>query len=174
MRFGVLCSEDSWYLKDLRRAAGAEHQILPLEFERLAVRMEGQVSVFEAGDEDLRSFDAILVRTMPPGTLEQVVFRMDVLGRVEARGQLVMNPPRAIEAAVDKYLALAKLQAAGLPVPQTACCQGVAEAMSHFEQMGRDAVVKPLFGSEGRGITRVTDEAIALRAFKVLAQQAVK
>jgi ribosomal protein S6--L-glutamate ligase len=31
-------------------------------------------------------------------------------------------------------------------------------------------VVKPLFGSEGRGITRLTDEALALRAFKMLAQ----
>ena len=31
-------------------------------------------------------------------------------------------------------------------------------------------VVKPLFGAEGRGITRLNDEALALRAFKMLAQ----
>jgi len=34
----------------------------------------------------------------------------------------------------------------------------------------RDIVVKPLFGSEGRGIARLNDEALALRAFKMLAQ----
>jgi RimK family alpha-L-glutamate ligase len=31
-------------------------------------------------------------------------------------------------------------------------------------------VVKPLFGSEGRGIARLQDEALALRAFKMLEQ----
>jgi RimK family alpha-L-glutamate ligase len=82
----------------------------------------------------------------------------------------VVNPPRALEAAVDKYLSLAKMQLAGLPVPCTFCCQTVDDAMSGFEQLGGDVVVKPLFGSEGRGITRVSDEALALRAFKLLAQ----
>jgi ribosomal protein S6--L-glutamate ligase len=170
MRFGVLCSDDSWYLQDLRRAAGAEHELVPLAFERLAVRLERHTTVFEVGEFELESFDAVLVRTMPPGTLEQVVFRMDVLGRIEMAGQVVINPPRAIEAAVDKYLALAKLRQAGLPVPRTCCCQTAADAMAQFEQMGCDVVIKPLFGSEGRGITRVTDEALAMRAFKLLAQ----
>ena len=54
---------------------------------------------------------------MPPGSLEQVVFRMDALHGVAAAGVPVWNPPRAVEAAVDKYLALAKLDQAGLPVP---------------------------------------------------------
>jgi ribosomal protein S6--L-glutamate ligase len=42
--------------------------------------------------------------------------------------------------------------------------------MAAFHRLGGDVVVKPLFGSEGRGITRVTDEALALRAFKLLCQ----
>ena len=66
------------------------------------------------GGRDLAEFDAVLVRTMPPGSLEQVVFRMDCLGRYEAAGGVVINPARAIEAAVDKFLTSAKLQAAGL------------------------------------------------------------
>ena len=71
-----------------------------------------------AGEFDLSRADAVLVRTMPPGSLEQVVLRMDLLARLEAAGTPVINPPRAIEAAVDKYLTTAKLAAAGLPVPQ--------------------------------------------------------
>jgi ribosomal protein S6--L-glutamate ligase len=42
--------------------------------------------------------------------------------------------------------------------------------MAAFAQLGGDVVLKPLFGSEGRGITRLNDEALALRAFKMLAQ----
>jgi ribosomal protein S6--L-glutamate ligase len=170
MRFGVLCSEASWYLKDLRRAAATDHEIVPLGFERLAVRMAGRAHVSQSGECDLDACDAVLVRSMPPGSLEQVVFRMDVLGRVEAAGRPVFNPPRAIETAVDKYLALAKLQQAGLPVPRTSCCQTAADALALFERLGSDVVVKPLFGSEGRGITRITDEALAERAFTLLAR----
>ncbi len=54
---------------------------------------------------------------MPSGSLEQVVLRMDLLARLEAAGTAVINPPRAIEAAVDKYLTTAKLAEAGLNVP---------------------------------------------------------
>jgi ribosomal protein S6--L-glutamate ligase len=170
MRLGILCSEKSWYFRDLQRAVGTDHDIVPLAFERVAASVGPPPPTFFAADHDLASFDAVLVRTMPPGTLEQVVFRMDVLGRLESTGQVILNPPRAIEAAVDKYLALAKLQQAGLTVPRTITCQTAEDAMAAFHQLGKDVVVKPLFGSEGRGITRVTDEALALRAFKLLCQ----
>jgi ribosomal protein S6--L-glutamate ligase len=95
---------------------------------------------------------------------------MDCLGRYEAAGGVVINPARAIEAAVDKFLTSAKLHAAGLVTPRTICCQTPDEAMVAFAQLGGDVVLKPLFGSEGRGITRLNDEALALRAFKMLAQ----
>ena len=42
--------------------------------------------------------------------------------------------------------------------------------MAAFETLGGDVVVKPLFGSEGRGIARLQDEALAGRAFRMLAQ----
>ncbi|HEX5444330.1 MAG TPA: RimK family alpha-L-glutamate ligase, partial [Pirellulales bacterium] len=104
------------------------------------------------------------------GSLEQVVFRMDLLARLEASGVRVVNPPKAIEAAVDKYLASARLAAAGLKIPRTIACQTADEAMACFAELGGDVVLKPLFGAEGRGITRLVDEALALRAFKMLEQ----
>jgi ribosomal protein S6--L-glutamate ligase len=105
---------------------------------------------------------------MPPGTLEQVVFRMDALHRVAAAGVPVVNPPRAIEAAVDKYLALARLGAEGLDVPETWVGESAAAALGAFEALGGDVVVKPLFGSEGRGLVRVSDRELARRAFQTL------
>ena len=73
----------------------------------------------------------------------------------------VLNPPRAVEAAVDKYLALARLDAAGLPVPPTWAGESARDAMAAFEALGGDVVVKPLFGSEGRGLVRVSDPELA-------------
>jgi ribosomal protein S6--L-glutamate ligase len=118
--------------------------------------------------DSLAAFDAVLVRTMPPGSLEQVVFRMDVLHRLEARGIPVLNPPRALETCVDKYLATARLEAAGLPVPPTAVCQDADSALEAFAGLGGDVVVKPLFGSEGRGMVRVSDPELAWRTFRTL------
>ncbi len=175
MKFAVLASPDSWYARDLARAAAADHEVAVLPFSAIsasvlpATEQHPSFLISTAG-RSLADFDAVLVRTMPPGSLEQVVFRMDCLARHEAAGGIVINPARAIEAAVDKFLTTAKLQAAGLLTPRTICCQTADEAVLAFEQLGRDVVLKPLFGSEGRGITRLTDENLALRAFKMLAQ----
>ena len=112
--------------------------------------------------------DVILVRTMPPGSLEQVVFRMDLLARLEANGTKVVNSPKSLECAVDKFLTTDRLHAAGLPVPDTIVCEHEEDAMSAFFALGEDVVVKPLFGSEGRGIVRVSDPDLAHRTFRTL------
>ena len=169
MHLAVLCSTDSWYLKDLRRAAADRHEITQLTFRSLSADVPPKSSGVSSAGTDLQSFDAVLVRTMPPGSLEQVVFRMDALARLEAAGGTVINPAKAIEAAVDKYLATAKLHAAGLHVPRTMTCQTVDDAMAAFNSLGGDVVLKPLFGAEGRGIARLNDEALAQRAFSLVA-----
>lgn len=168
MHLGVLSNPDSWYLRDLQRAAANRVRISTFAFTQLASTVRQPVCRIQAGEGDLNHCDAILVRTMPPGSLEQVVFRMDTLNRLQAYGTLVVNPPRALEIAVDKYLATAKLQQAGLTIPETIVCQTVESALQAFSSLDNDVVLKPLFGSEGRGITRITDEAVALRAFKLL------
>jgi ribosomal protein S6--L-glutamate ligase len=105
---------------------------------------------------------------MPPGSLEQVVFRMDLLHRALADGMTILNPPAALETCVDKYLATAKLAAAGLPVPATITCQTADAAMEAFQDLGGDVVVKPLFGSEGRGMVHISDPDLAWRTLKTL------
>jgi ribosomal protein S6--L-glutamate ligase len=172
MRVAVLCSPTSWYFHDLVRAAAGEHELIPVAFRELAsaVGMNVGHSLAATGGIDLQKMDAVLVRTMPPGSLEQVVFRMDLLARLEAAGQLVVNPAKAVEAAVDKYLTTARLHAAGLDVPRTHVSQTVDDGLAAFQSLGRDVVLKPLFGSEGRGIARLSDEGVAEHAFRLLVQ----
>lgn len=170
LRIAILASADSWYARDLQRATAGKYELIVVPFSEIqASLVDGCLHVHSAG-VNLLNCDAVLVRTMPPGSLEQVVFRMDVLHRLEAAGVVVLNGPRAIEAAVDKFLTSTKLTSAGLTTPRTICCQTPDEAMAAFAALGGDIVLKPLFGSEGRGLTRLSDEALALRAFKMLAQ----
>lgn len=165
MLIAVLGSAANWHLDDLRRAAAAEHEIIPVSYGQLCSQVaDGSISV-TSGDRDLSACDAVLVRTMPLGSLEQVVFRMDTLSQLAAAGVRVVNSPRSVEVAIDKYLATTRLQQAGLLVPPTATCQTASQALDAFEQLGGDVVVKPIFGGEGRGICRVSDAVAADRTF---------
>jgi ribosomal protein S6--L-glutamate ligase len=162
MRIALLSAGDGWHVRDLRRAAAKRyHEAVAVDFRRLSAGVGH-------GPDALADYDAVLVRTMPPGSLEQVVFRMDLLYRAQARGVAVLNPPRAVETCVDKYLATAYLEAAGLRVPPTVACQHADSALEAFATLGGDVVVKPLFGSEGRGMVRVSDPELAWRTFRTL------
>jgi len=162
MRLGILSSGTGWHVADLARAASAlGHVAVSIDFRRLSAGGA-------AAPEALAGLDAVVVRTMPPGSLEQVVFRMDLLQRVEARGVPVLNSPRCLEACVDKYLTTARLAEAGMPVPPTVVCQTADAALEAFAALGGDVVVKPLFGSEGRGMLRISDIELAWRTFRTL------
>jgi RimK family alpha-L-glutamate ligase len=166
MRLALLSAGDGWHVRDLARAAAElGHEAVAVDFRTLAAGVA-------CAPVALQGFDGVLVRTMPPGSLEQVVFRMDLLHRLQARGVPVLNPPRAVETCVDKYLATACLEAAGLRVPPTVVCQHADAALEAFTALGGDVVVKPLFGSEGRGMVRVSDPELAWRTFRTLERTA--
>src|SRR5947209_18710823 len=99
MRIAILSSGTGWHVRDLERAAAAHgHEAVAVDFRRVHAALPGPST-------SLDTFDAVIVRTMPPGSLEQVVLRMDVLHRLQGGGRRVFNPPPALECCVDKYLA---------------------------------------------------------------------
>src|SRR5437764_5435542 len=58
--------------------------------------------------------------------------------------------------------------APAVPGPATVVCQDADSALEAFAALGGDVVVKPLFGSEGRGMVRVADPERAWRTFRAL------
>ncbi len=142
-------------------------EIVPADSERLSrpLLSSGELEV-----DCIDILDGIIVRTMPLGSLEQVIFRMDCLQAIEAAGRPVINPPRTLEIAIDKWLTLHRLHLAGVPVPPTIACQTRDSALAAYEKLGGDVLLKPLFGGEGRGILRVQDADMAWRACSTLSQ----
>lgn len=171
MKIAFIGSSTSWYVRDLRRAASGAHEITSVDFDQMASHVSAEGTLrFESNQLDLGKFDIALIRTMANGSLEQVVLRMDLLHRLQQSGVCVINPAKAIEASVDKYLTLTYLTERGISVPETYVCQTAEQAMVGFLALGSDVVIKPIFGGEGRGITRVSDEQLAYRAFRMLEQ----
>ncbi len=174
-RVGILASGDGWHLRALSAAlARCGCEALRLDARRLTGLVEraggrpaGSVRV--AGCE-LEGLDGLLVRLIPPGSLDQIVFRVDALHLLFDGGLPVINPPRALERTIDKHWTSRLLAEAGLPTPRTVAAEGFEEAMAAFATMG-DVLVKPLLGSGGRGILRVSDEDLAYRTFRTLELQ---
>jgi RimK family alpha-L-glutamate ligase len=111
----------------------------------------------------------VLARIIPSGSLEQIIFRVDALHWLEDRGIRVVNSPRAIERTVDKFWTSALLEQCGVPTPETIVCETPEEAFAGLRALG-DVIVKPLFGSMGLGMVRVSDEEMAFRVFRTIEQ----
>src|SRR5262249_53109956 len=157
MRIAILSAGDGWHVRDLRRAARQlGHAADAVDFRRITAAVA-------AGVGALHGYDGGLGRALPPGAPGRGGFPLGRLQRLGGRagvgagGGAGPTPPRAVEACVDKYLATARLAAASLRVPPTVVCQHADDALAAFEALGGDVVVKPLFGSEGRGMLRVAD-----------------
>lgn len=123
-------------------------------------RIDGDVAV-----PSLAGCDAVIVRGIPRGSLEQVIFRVDVL---HALAVPCVNRPRALERTIDKFFASALLARAGVPTPRTIACERPEDALAAFEELGGDVIVKPLFGAMGAGMARVDDADVAYRVFHAL------
>ncbi len=187
LRVGVLGSPTGWYMKDLQRAAvsmptSKKTVVEALSFSKLSVWSDGNKSprastwTQDSGDaNDLKSialtdFNSVLVRSMPLGSVEQIIFRMNALHAAQASGVQVLNAPRCLEIAIDKWLTLDIAKRSGLLTPKTICCQTREDALLAWEALGCDCIVKPIFGGEGRGIVRVSDSDMAWRVFSTLEQ----
>jgi len=168
VRVAILAAHQGWHTDQLCRALverGHEGRVLP--YEALVAQLGGAVSGVAAGGEDIGACAAVLARIIPAGSLEQIVFRVDALHTLEERGTPVINSPRTIERTVDKLWTTALLEQAGLRVPETVVCESADAALAAFRALG-DVIVKPLFGSMGLGMVRVTDEEMAFRVFRTL------
>ena len=196
MNVSILSARTGWHTDELCRAlAERGHVGVVVPYEGLVARLgsgskwggskDPQPRTQDGGSKDpqlrartppdgLRSdgvplfeADAVIARIIPSGSLEQIIYRVDALHWIEERGVPVINSPRAIERAVDKFYTSALLQEAGLPTVETVVCERAADAMAAVRELG-DVVIKPIFGSMGNGLVRVSDPDVAFRVVKAL------
>ncbi len=170
MKIGIATrNRDSWSSTQLREALVRRN--IPhvcFSFPRLVAQIGYKPHVKIGNISLLEELDALMVRPIGRGSLEELVFRMDMLYRLQRLGLYVINPPEAIEHCVDKYDILAILEENGIHVPRTAATENVDEALKAFDELGGDVIVKPIFGSRGMGATRVVDREVASTIFRAI------
>ena len=161
-RVALFVDGPDWHTRRLRQALedrGASVEVLSLRecgfdtTSRDGLRIPGFADAPPAG---------AFVRTISAGTFEQVTQRLGILHALTALGVRVYNGARAIECCVDKSTTSFCLQRAGVPTPPTWSVESRAAALEIVRaeaRPGRPLVLKPLFGSQGRGLRLVGDAA---------------
>ncbi|MGA7681218.1 MAG: RimK family alpha-L-glutamate ligase [Pseudolabrys sp.] len=102
--------------------------------------------------------DAVLVRDMAGGTFEAVTLRLGILHALQEIGVPVWNAARSIERCVDKSATSFLLTRAGLPTPMTWAMESREAAAEVVRREAGPFVLKPLFGSQGRGLRLIRGE----------------
>jgi RimK family alpha-L-glutamate ligase len=117
----------------------------------IETQRSGGLAIDGMGD---RLPDAVLVRTMSGGTFQAVTMRLGILHALRENGVLVWNDARAIERCVDKSMTSFLLARAGIATPPTWTVESpqAAAAIVAREVAQGPLVLKPLFGSQGRGL----------------------
>lgn len=171
MKMGIMTrNKGGWCSTQLRKAMEKKN-ITPFcfNYREITGRINYAPEASANKTDILQELDALITRPIARGSVEQLLFRMDFLHKLERQGLPVINPPLSIERAVNKYSSLSFLQENCLPVPRTAVTENPDEALNCFHELGGDVIVKPLFGSRGLGATRITDPDVAIRAFMTIA-----
>lgn len=159
MRVAIFTDETGWHTRQLQRALrerGAEGRCIDLADCRIDTAAAWHGLVIPGYGRDLP--DAALVRGIAGGSFEQVTKRLGVLHALRELGVPVYNDARAIERSVDKSMTSLLLRAAGVATPPTWAMESAAQAqrlVTRESAAGRALVLKPLFGSQGKGLQRV-------------------
>ena len=154
-RVAIMADETGWHTRQLQaalRARGASGRCVDLaDCEIDTGRAWHGLSIPGFG---ATLPDAVLVRGIAGGTFEQVTRRLGILHALEALGVPIYNGPRAIERSVDKSMTSLLLRAAGVATPPTWATENLALArrtVMREAAAGHALVLKPLFGSQGKG-----------------------
>jgi tetrahydromethanopterin:alpha-L-glutamate ligase len=159
LRIAIMTDETGWHtsrLKKAFRARGADARCVDLADCRLDTTWAPYGLVIPGFGHGLP--DAVFVRGIAGGTFEQVTLRLGILHALRELGVPVYNDARAIERSVDKSMTSFLLHRHGVPTPPAWAGESTAFAqrlVMREAAAGRRLVLKPLFGSQGRGLRRI-------------------
>ena len=159
MHIAIMTDETGWHTRRLHRALrrrGAQGRCLDLANCRIDTTHAWHGLALPGYGRGLP--DAVLVRGIAGGSLEQVTRRLGILHALREFGVPVYNDARAIERSVDKSMTSVLLRAAGVATPPAWAIESAAEAQALVAReaaLGNALVLKPLFGSQGNGLRLV-------------------
>jgi len=126
----------------------------------IAMSKLGAITTLKSFDElrcsHIENFDLVVLRGLP---YHYDSVRMNALITCLKNAKRVINDPKGMVLARDKYSSIKELEARGLPVPKTYLARTRGEVLNAVEVLG-EAVLKPISSSLGFGVIRVDPETL--------------
>jgi tetrahydromethanopterin:alpha-L-glutamate ligase len=173
LRVAIMTDETGWHtgrLKKAFRARGVDARCADLAECRIDTTWTPHGLAIPGFGRTLP--DAVFVRGIAGGTFEQVTLRLGILHALRESGVPVYNDARAIERSVDKSMTSFLLHRYGVPTPATWAGESAAYAqrvLMRETAAGREVVMKPLFGSQGKGLKKPGVKLPSLKPFSQVA-----
>lgn len=158
-RVAIMADETGWHTRQLQaalRSRGAVGRCVDLADCHIDTTSAWHGLAIPGFGRELPA--AVLVRGIAGGSFEQVTKRLGILHALREFGVPVYNDARAIERSVDKSTTSLLLHAAGIPTPPTWATESPAQAQRIAMRegaAGHALVLKPMFGSQGKGLQLV-------------------
>ena len=151
----LISDVSGWHCKQLQEAFAAHQcEVKVVALNDCMISTQGEINIQLPGFADCLP-GGVFVRGVPAGSLESVVFHLDILHGLARLGVHVYNDAQMIERSVDKAMTSFLLKNVGIATPPTWVTVDYQKARAIVEELvdkDQAVVLKPLFGSQGKDL----------------------
>ena len=151
----ILTEKEGWHFKQLKLSlTKLNHSVVSACLSDFSISLNNNEAILQISGEKMPKVDNVLVRFIPGGTLEEIVFYLNILKILESMNIRVINDARSIESTVDKLYTSYLLNQNNINTPKTYVSRGQESASKFIRNFNFDSslIYKPLFGSQGDNI----------------------
>ena len=156
----LISDASGWHCEQLQEAFAAHQcEVKIVTLNDCTISTQSEINIQLPGFADCLP-GGVFVRGVPAGSLESVVFHLDILHGLARLGVHVYNDAQMIERSVDKAMTSFLLRNAGIATPPTWVTVDYQKARTIVEELvdkGQAVVLKPLFGSQGKDLQLIRD-----------------
>ena len=156
----IFTEDDGWHTSQLIKSFEKnKKKVVTAKINNSSIVLEDIPKIIiDTKEYFLREIEGAFVRGIPGGTLEEVIFHLDILHYLELYNVCVYNNTLCIEKSVDKIRTSSILKANNIPTPKTYITSNIKD-LNKFKKkfFKKKCVSKPIFGSQGKGL-EILDE----------------
>ena len=151
----ILTEKEGWHFQQLKLSLTRKnHFVQSACLSDFSISLNKNKVILKICGEEIPKLDNILVRFIPGGTLEEIVFYLNILKILESMNIRVINDAGSIERTVDKLYTSYLLNQNNINTPKTFVMRGSESSSRFIKNYNFDSLLiyKPLFGSQGDNI----------------------
>ncbi|MAI84070.1 MAG: hypothetical protein CMM91_03955 [Rickettsiales bacterium] len=153
--FAIISDLHDWHSKQISNELNKLKKKVQLyNFDDLSIKIENKKNIVLFNNK-IKKFDGIWVRFIKDGSLEEITFKLTILHTLKDFGTYIHNSAQIIEKTVDKFRASMIAKKSGILIPKT----WVFSNKRHFIEQSKNLfrkqkylIIKPIFGSQGKGV----------------------